>query len=279
MLPPLVEVEWLASHLGEPDLRILDTTVQILPGVGIRSGLADWQRAHIPGSRFVDLVALSDPAAPSYTLTMPPAAWFAARIGELGIGDGGRVVIYDARENMWAARLWWMFRAFGFDNAAVLNGGWTMWQRERHPVCSEPCGYAPATFTARPRSGLVVDKQRVLAAIGDPDTCLVNALGRRQHRGEVNEYGRPGHIPGSHNVTAWEILDRDTQRYRDLAELRRRFSGILDARQVITYCGSGVACASDALVLHLLGHPAVAIYDGGLLEWCADPTLPLAIGP
>jgi len=118
----------------------------------------------------------------------------------------------------------------------------------------------------------------VLAAIGDPDTCLVNALGRRQHRGEVNEYGRPGHIPGSRNVTAWEILERDTGRYRPLPELRDRFADVLTADRVITYCGGGVACASDAFVLHVLGHSNVAIYDGGLLEWCADPALPLEVG-
>lgn len=278
MADTLVEVGWLAEHLQDPNLRILDATIQIEPGAGIRSGREDWERSHIPGSSFADLFALSDPDKPSVTLTMPQPAWFADAVGRLGVGDGTRVVLYDARENMWAARLWWMLRAFGFDDAAVLDGGWTMWRREGLPVCARPCSYPSATFAPRPREGLVVGKDEVLAAIDDPDTCLVNALGRRQHRGEVNEYGRPGHIPGSRNVTAWEILDRDTQRYRPMPELRSRFADVLDAKRIITYCGGGVACASDAFALHLLGHRDVAIYDGGLLEWCADPSLPLAVG-
>jgi len=278
MLPPLVEAEWLASQLGDPDLRILDATIQIIPGAGARTGRAEWERMHIPGSVFVDMIALSDPAAPPFTLTMPPAAWFSEQMGRLGVGDGTRVVIYDARESMWAARLWWMLRTFGFDNAAVLNGGWRMWQRDKLPICEQPCSYPPATLTVHPRDNAVVNKAEVLAAIDDPDVRLVNALGRRQHRGEVNEYGRPGHIPGSYNVTAWEILDRETQRFKSLPELREQFRAVLDAKRIITYCGSGVACSSDAFVLHLLGHPEVAIYDGGLLEWCADPALPLAMG-
>lgn len=278
MSETLVDVEWLASRTQDSDLRIFDATVQIEPAVGIRSGRQDWERSHIPGSSFADLFELSDPDKPDYTLTMPSAAWFAQIIGGLGVSNGSQVVLYDARENMWAARLWWMLRAFGFDHAAVLDGGWTSWQRAGLPVCTTPCGYPPATFTARPQEGLVVGTDEVLAAIDDPDTVLVNALDRKQHRGDINEYGRPGHIPGSRNVTAWEILDRATQRYRPLAELRERFADVLSARRVITYCGGGVACASAAFALHLLGHDNVAIYDGGLLEWSADETLPLVTG-
>ena len=118
---------------------------------------------------------------------------------------------------MWAARLWWMLRAFGFDDAAVLDGGFTSWKLEGRPTCRVPCSYAPATFVARPQEGLVVRKEDVLAAIGDPRTRIVSALGRRSHRGDVAEYGRPGHIPG-------------------------------------------------------------ALYPGGLLEWAADPAMPLELG-
>ena len=116
---------------------------------------------------------------------------------------------------MWAARLWWMLRAFGFDQAAVLNGGWTAWQLERRPVSSQPSSYPPTTFTPAPRRGLFVGKDEVLRAIDDPTACIVCALARRQYRGERREYGRRrGHIPGACNVSAWRILDRRTQRYR-----------------------------------------------------------------
>ena len=277
---PLVEADWLQDHLEDPDLRIVDATVQIkmVPFPRIKSGKAGWRKAHIPGATFADLRKLSDPHHRSYTFTMPSAEWFAEQIGGLGIGEGTRVVIYDARENMWAARLWWMLRAFGFDNAAVLNGGWTAWRQNPGTLCSTPCSYAEAFFEPRPRRALIVDKQEVLEAIEDPTTSIVSALGRRQHRGERNEYRRRGHIPTAGNVTAWEILDRESQRFRPIDELREKFGSILDADRVITYCGAGIAAASDALALHLLGHPNVAIYDGGLLEWARDRTLPLELG-
>ena len=118
-----------------------------------------------------------------------------------------------------------------------------------------------------------------MAAIDDPHVPLVDALGRRVHRGEVNEYGRRGHVPGAVNVTAWEVLDRETGCYRPLPELRAKVGPVLDADRVITYCGAGAAASSLAHVLVRLGHPDVAVHDGGLLEWCADRSLPLQTGP
>jgi thiosulfate/3-mercaptopyruvate sulfurtransferase len=280
-MDPLVSAEWVAERLDDPGLRILDATVQVhrrlwLPVV--RAGRREWRREHIPGSAFADLFALSDPDRPRRSLTFPLPGHFASVIGDLGVSNDCRVVVYDRRENMWAARLWWMLRAFGFDDAAVLDGGWAAWQRGGYPTCSDPCSYPTARFAPEPRRGLVVGKREVLEAIDDPNVCLVNALGRRQHRGEANEYGRRGHIPGSRNVTAWEVLDRETQCYRPIPELRQKVGAVLDAPRVITYCGAGAAASSIAHVLVRLGHPDVAVYDGGLLEWCADPTLPLQLG-
>ena len=278
---PLVEADWLWSHLDDPDLRILDATVQVMvfPLPLVMSGRRGWKRCHIPGAAFADLRKLSDPGRRSYTFSLPDARYFSAEMGKLGIGADSRVVLYDSRQNMWAARLWWMLRFYGFDNAAVLNGGWVAWLQGGYPKCTKPCSYAPAEpFLARPQQDLVVSKEEVLAAIDDPATCIVSALGRRQHCGTRNEYRRRGHIPGARNVTAWEILDRDTQRYRPIEELRQRFGSILDAERVITYCGAGIAASSDALALHLLGHTNVAIYDGGLVEWNADRRLPLELG-
>lgn len=278
---PLVQADWLASHLGDPDLRIFDATVHVrtLPLPFIRSGRREWKRSHIPGAAFADLRKLSEPTRPSYTFTLPSAEFFAGEMARLGVGSDSRVVVYDSRQNMWAARLWWMLRYFGFDNAHVLDGGWIAWRNGRHPECSKPCAYPPAEpFSPRPREELTVSKQDILAAIDSSETCIVSALGRRQHRGERNEYRRRGHIPGAKNVTAWEILDRDSQKYRPVPELEERFGPVLDAERIIVYCGSGAAASSDALVLHLLGHPRVAIYEGGLVEWCADRSLPLELG-
>lgn len=280
-MDPLVSVEWLAAQLDDPRLRVFDATVQVrrrflVPTV--RAGRREWRRAHIPGSGFADLFALSDPGSPKRSLTLPRSERFAEVMGALGVSDDSRVVVYDRRENMWAARLWWMLRVFGFDDAAVLDGGWSAWCGAGLPICTRPCGHPAATFHASPRPELVATKEQVVAVLGDPEVCLIDALGRRQHRGEVNEYGRRGHIPGSRNVTAWEVLDRNTQRYRPIEELRRKVGSALDAERIITYCGAGAAAASVANVLVRLGRPDVAVYDGGLVEWCADPRLPLETG-
>lgn len=275
----LVSPGWLAGRLGDARLRVLDVTVQITPEFMVTSGRPDWERAHVPGSGFGDLLSeLSNPAAPALMMMLPPADQFAQVMGGLGIGPGTDVVLYDARENMWAARVWWMLHAFGFDDAAVLDGGWRAWTSAGHPTCSEPCAAPPTEFSPTPRPGVFVGPDDVLAAIDDPATTIVSALGRRQHRGEINEYGRPGHIPGAKNVSAWAILDRESGRYLPLGELRELCAPVLAAERVITYCGGGIAAASLAFALRLLGHPNVAIYDGGLLEWCADPSLPLEIG-
>ncbi len=275
----LVEPAWLEQHLDDPDIRVVDATVQVKlwPFPRISSGRRNFKRRHIPGAVFADLLKISDPKAPRRTFTMPSADRFAAFMSKLGIGEGVKVVIYDERENMWAARLWWMLRAFGFDQASILNGGWAAWRLEDRPISSESNMYRHVPFIPRPRPELMVNKEEVLNAIGDKDACIVSALGRRQHRGERNEYGRRGHIPGAKNVTAWEILDRNTNRYRPIEELRKLFQPVFDKDRIITYCGGGVAASSDAFVLHLLGHQNVAVYDGGLLEWCKDRNLPLEL--
>jgi thiosulfate/3-mercaptopyruvate sulfurtransferase len=281
-MEPLVSVDWLAGNLDDPDLRVFDATVLItkvlfLPR--IRTGEREYRRGHIPGSGFVDLFMVHDPDRSRLSMTAPTAGHFADVVNGLGIGNQHRVVLYDRRETMWAARMWWLLRAFGHDQAAILDGGWAAWRAAGQPACDQPCGYPPAQFEAHPRPGLLVDKSEVLAAIDDPHVQLVDALGRRVHRGEVNEYGRRGHIPGAANVTAWEVLDRDTGCYRPLPDLRDKVGPVLDADRVITYCGAGAAASSLAHVLVRLGHQDVAVYDGGLLEWCADRSLPLQTGP
>lgn len=272
----LVSTAWLAEHLGDPDLRILDATVEINVATGrVESGRSRWEQGHIPGAAFADLVVeLSDPDA-SLPFMMPSAERFAAAMGALGVGDASRVVVYDGRESMWAARVWWMLRAFGFDDAAVLDGGWTAWTAEARPVSTEAPEIAPATFTPRPRPGLIVGKDDVRAAIGDGATCIVDALTRREYSGEFAFYGRPGHIPGAVSVPARRIVDRDTQRYQPPETLREMFAPVLGADRAITYCGGAIAAASDAFALHLLGFDNVAVYDGSMTEWCADPDLPL----
>jgi len=280
---PLVPAAWLAAHLDDPDLRVLECTVHLRrdpDGVGYRaeSGAADWAAGHIPRSSHADLVDdLSDPTSP-LGFTLPTAERFAAAMERLGVGDGTRVICYDRRFSMWATRVWWMLRAFGFDDAAVLDGGWTAWTAGGHPVSSEPPAPRPATFTPRPRPGLFVTKAEVAASLDDGSTCLVNALSAAQHLGEDLTYGRPGHLPGARNVYAVDLLDPTTHTFLPLEELRARFDDAgVGGERVITYCGGGIAATSDAFALHLLGHDDIAVYDGSLSEWGADPDAPMVV--
>jgi thiosulfate/3-mercaptopyruvate sulfurtransferase len=280
----LVNTDWLAEHLNDADLRVLDCTVLLEPaeGGGYRtvSGRDRWSRSHIPGSSFADLAGdLADPDSP-LRFMLPSADRFAAAMGRLGVGVGTRVVLYDGRLNMWAARLWWMLRAFGFDDVAVLDGGWKAWTAARLPTTDEVTTHPPAVFHARPRPGFFVGRDEVLGAIGDADACVVNALSAEQHRGEALDYARAGHIPGATNVPAADLVEPATHRYLPLEQLRERFGTVLDREpgRVITYCGGGIAASSDAFTLWRLGRRDVAVYDASLQEWAADPSLPMVTG-
>ena len=200
----LVETDWLEKHLDDPNLRILDCT-SYLPDyfekseVVKESGRANWEKGHIPGSAYVDLIEeLSDPAKPHFMYPMPPADQFAAVMSRAGVEEGVRVILYDGWLNIWAARVWWMLRAFGFEDAAVLNGGWQKWQLEGRSVSTDPPNYPQANFVARPQPELIADRDEVLSAIDDESVCLVNALEAVEHGpapGFPVHYGRPGHIP------------------------------------------------------------------------------------
>jgi thiosulfate/3-mercaptopyruvate sulfurtransferase len=281
----LVSGAWLAKELGAPNLRLLDCTVasEALPdgGLAYRTGRPAWERKHIPQSAHVDLLEqISDTSSP-LPFMLPPAHQFADVMSELGVGDSIRVVLYDSAMNVWAARVWWMLRAFGFDDAAVLDGGWRAWVADGRPISTDPePSWPPVRFNARPRPGLFVGKDDVLAAIDRQEVCIVDALWREMYRGERQAYARPGHIPGARNVPFMELVDPDTHRYLPKDQLRAAFSGVFsaDPERVITYCGGAIAASSDAFVLSLLGMDDVAVYDGSMSEWAADPSLPLASG-
>jgi thiosulfate/3-mercaptopyruvate sulfurtransferase len=280
----LVSTDWLAANLNDPKLRIFDATVHLRPAPSgpykIESGRADYEAGHIPGAGFLDLIRdLSDTTSP-LAFTMPSMMRLAEALGAAGIANESRIIVYSTTTPMWATRLWWMLRSGGIHNVAVLDGGFAKWNAEGRPAVTGEETYAPTTLTLVPRPDVWVDKKAVLAAIGDNATCTINALSPGLHSGEATmNYGRKGHIKGSRNVPYAALLNKDGT-FRSTDELRALFasSGALDRSRVICYCGGGISATMDALALTRLGHPNIAVYDGSMSEWCADPDLPMESG-
>ena len=281
----LVETDWLADHLNDSDIRVLDCTAFNRPdgsgGIRAESGRESWAMEHIPGAGHADLVNdLSDQDA-SFRYMLPQVPQLAQAFSGYGVGAGARAVLYDSTSGSWATRIWWMLRAIGFDDAYILNGGLHKWKLEGRPVNSGPSTYPPAIFLAKPRAGLMAGKDEVLAAQSDGSTCVLNALSEEQHLGSGGaNYGRAGRIAGSVNVPAGDLMDPVTHAYLPAEQLAERFAqvGADRAERVITYCGGGIAASNDAFILTLLGYENVAVYDASMSEWAADPSLPMQTG-
>lgn len=287
-LPPLVSADELAAVLGAPNLVVLDATTKLtVTGEGVaytvtpdRDGFV---AAHVPGARFVDVQGdLSDPAG-RFAFALPTAEAFADAMSRSGVGDGTHVVAYDTGRTAWATRVWWLLRAFGHDAVSVLDGGLRAWQAAGHPVeTGEPMTAAPATFTPRFRDELVARLPEVVAASAEGRAALFNALDPATFRGdsEVSPYPRRGRIPGSRNLPGHDLIDPDTGRFldRDALVARLQASGILDADRAIAYCGGGIAATLPAFATFHVSGVEVAVYDGSLSEWTADPSLPVELG-
>ncbi len=281
----LVETDWLAERLDDPKVLVFDCTTHLIPDPKITyqvvPGRADFEKAHVPGAQFIDVQADVSDTSQRLRFMAPGADAFTAAMRRFGVNEDSRVVLYSTANMWWATRVWWLLRMFGFDNAAVLNGGFQKWQREDRPIESGPArSRSPGDFAVRAVRPLMIAREQVRNAIGDPGTCTINALTPQQHAGSGgNSYGRPGHIAGSVNLPAAHLLDPADNTLLPADELRARFAaiGALDKR-VITYCGGGIAASADALALAMLGHQDVVLYDGSLSEWAPDPALPMETG-
>ena len=285
----LIETSALEASLGAPDLRIVDCTTWLRPAepgddapYRVVPGRTEYEAEHIPGAVFLDLQGTASDPDTRLRFMAPSAERFAEAMGALGVGDGSRIVLYSAGSIMWATRVWWMLRAFGFEGAAVLDGGWEKWKAEGRPVSSAPAHHPPARFTAALRPGRFVDREYVLSRLDDNDTVMVNALAPAFHLGEgPSRYGRPGRIPGSLNMPAASLLDPSNGAFVPLDDARRlhKEAGIAPDRHVVAYCGGGISATVGLFLLHQLGYDDLTLYDGSMGDWAPDPNLPIETGP
>ncbi|ROO88135.1 thiosulfate/3-mercaptopyruvate sulfurtransferase [Actinocorallia herbida] len=272
----------LAARLGDPALRVFDTTVRLPrpPGGGPytpESGQDVYDRGHVPGAGFADLVGdLAEPGPLPFALPSPER--FADAAGRLGMGPGTHVVVYAQESPMWATRMWWLLRYFGFDAVSVLDGGLPAWRAAGLPLETGTSAYPAAPFTARPRPELLARRADVERIVADGSSCLANALAPEVFRGEgKTSYSRPGRIPGSVNAPAKGLLDADGN-FLPTQELTDRLGGLLAEPSVVVYCGGGISATIPVFALALLGRTDARLYDGSLAEWSADPALPLETG-
>lgn len=283
----LIDAATLSRELENPRLRLLDATVFLRREIPdgpytVESGRPQFDDAHIPGAIFADIPGvLSDSSSP-FPFTLPGPENFARAIGNLGVGPGTHVVTYAQESPMWATRLWWLLRYFGFDDVAVLDGGLQAWRQAGYPVTRELSTVRPEPFVARPRAELLATKDDVVRVLGGDPACLINALSVRAFRGEgPGAYSRPGRIPGSASVPAQDLWDPESGRFRDRGALLDSlgiFLALEPKAEVIAYCGAGISATLDVFALSLLGRDDVRLYDGSLTEWSADPRLPLELG-
>lgn len=276
----VVTTQWLADHLGSPDIAILDASWH-LPAAG-RDAKKEFLEGHIPGARFFDIDELSDNSSPLPHM-LPSPEKFASRMKKMGVGDGKRVIAYDSVGLFSAARCWWMFKVMGHNDVAVLDGGLRKWTAEGHALEDGPPRPAQERhFTARFRGAMVRDMAAVATALASGAAQVADARSGTRFRGEEIEPRpgvRPGHMPGARNVHYASLLNADGT-LKSPAELKAVFSaaGVDVARPVITSCGSGVTAAILTLALTLIGARDHALYDGSWAEWGGTPDAPVATG-
>jgi thiosulfate/3-mercaptopyruvate sulfurtransferase len=300
---PLVSTEWLAQHLDDPNIRIVDVRWRSRYENGRGISFDDhegYRSGHIPGAVFAGMIGdLSDPDHPVPDMLVQEDQ-FAQVMGRLGIANDTLVVTYDNMGfPLGSARLWWALSYYGHDHVRVLDGGLLQWQQEQRPISTDVPVVQLAVFTPRRRPGWIASKQEVVVALGRSNTVIIDCLTPELYRGSGDRHlwgQRPGHIPGAVNVPYLANIDpklataTSAERERLLARGRSftfcsleelsalyEAAGVTPDQHVITYCGRGYAGACGLLALKVLGHPSVSLYDGSWTEWSADPSLPAEV--
>lgn len=284
----LVSTQWLHDHLDDDGLRILDVTAMLTSDLTNIAKEKCYDEGHIPGATLFDVASgqgrLSRKDA-DLPWTWPTPDEFQTTMEEFGISNHHRVVIVarTPREGidsgtMWCTRAWWTLHHFGVE-CAILEGGLEKWESEGRMLTTDPPGaFPPAQFTVDPawQRGCA-SKEDVLKAIDAQDTCLIDALPEASFNGSSAGYGpRKGHIAGAINRPYRDLIVGETAAFRTPDELTNRLHDLLGEQRVMTYCGGAIAATVNAFAFKLLGHPDVSVYDGSLMEWSRDESLPMS---
>jgi thiosulfate/3-mercaptopyruvate sulfurtransferase len=277
-LPSLVNVDWLEQRLHEPGVRVVDASWH-LPTSGRHAG-EEFLAAHIPGAVFLDIDRVADTGS-DLPHMLPEPEQFAEAVGRLGIDNDTDVIVYDTLGLFSAARAWWMFRAFGHDRVAVLDGGLPAWRERELPLEAGPAHPEPARFEAVAPGSAVWTMADIRRNLDSAEAVVLDARPPGRFAGEDPE-PRPGvasgHIPGSRNVPFGAVLDAHSGCVLPVERLRELFRPV-DDRPIVCSCGTGVSACVLAFALHRLGRDDVAVYDGSWTEWAGDSRNPVETGP
>jgi thiosulfate/3-mercaptopyruvate sulfurtransferase len=275
----LVSTEWLAAHLSDPDVRIVDCTWHH------RStnldGRTQYRGRHLPGAVHFDIDHVADPTSPLPHM-LPDAADFSKKMGLLGIGDGDRVVVYDRLSGgSAAARAWWMFRVFGYENVGLLDGGFAKWTKEKHPTEMSPVRPQPNKFTATLNPALVRKIDAMKDNIASGAEQVIDTRGPAKFAGtqeDVFPFKRLGHMPNAINIPWADLIHPEEGTFITKEAIAARFAsaGIDLQKPIVTTCASGITSCVVALGLHLLGRTSAAVYDGSWAEWSLADDTPVA---